>query len=105
MCLKKFFCLLLSALVCAGLCFAAAAEAPEIGMPALALETPALLPESAVAALRRHSLLYGLLEQRADGAASRHPSGRLAGTARYRFDTGDCCGCRNRTDDLHVPPG
>ncbi len=30
MCLKKFFCLLLSALVCAGLCFAAAAEAPEI---------------------------------------------------------------------------
>ena len=75
---------------------AVAAEAPEIGMPALALETPALLPESAVAALRRHSLLYGLLEQRADGAllpvcgrAAARLGVDLAGILKYKGKTNE----------------
>ena len=39
-----------------------------LGMPCLGIETPEALPEAAVAALRGHSLLYGLFRQAEGGA-------------------------------------
>lgn len=47
---------------------AEAAQAEIAGLPALELNCPKALDSRAIAALRRHSLLYGLFEQRADGA-------------------------------------